>query len=177
MARKEAKEAGSKRYYGKPCKYGHGTVRYTSTGNCVECCRLNAEKWLNSNKEKSKTTKAKYSLNNKEKLNKQTKEWHKNNKQRGMLKAAKTRSKALGIPFNLSIEDIAIPDACPIFGISLFFTDGGRTDNTPSLDKIKPELGYVKGNVRVVSWRANRLKCDGSLEEFESIVRYLKENT
>lgn len=109
--------------------------------------------------------------------NKRASLWHKRNKHKSMCTVAKARARAQGLPFNLEPEDIVFPDTCPILGIPLFFTDGGRTDNTPSLDKLKPELGYVKGNVCVISWRANRLKCDGSLEEFENIVKYLKDNT
>ena len=31
---------------------------------------------------------------------------------------------------------------------------------SPSLDRIKPHIGYIRGNVRVISYQANRIKCD-----------------
>ena len=36
----EAAKAGQKRFQGKPCQYGHPGVRYTTSGQCVECCEL-----------------------------------------------------------------------------------------------------------------------------------------
>jgi hypothetical protein len=35
-------------------------------------------------------------------------------------------------------------------------------------------LGYVKGNVQIVSRRGNRIKSDGSLEDHIKVVEYLK---
>lgn len=40
-ARTEAKSKGLKRYVGEPCPHGH-TERFTSTGKCCECKRLDA---------------------------------------------------------------------------------------------------------------------------------------
>lgn len=50
------------------------------------------------------------------------------------------------------------------------------SDNSPSIDRLVPHKGYVKGNVRVVSNRANRFKQDCTLEEMELIFKYMKEN-
>lgn len=36
----EARAAGLPRYNGKPCEKGHGTERYSSGGDCVECNRM-----------------------------------------------------------------------------------------------------------------------------------------
>ena len=46
-------------------------------------------------------------------------------------------------------DDIVIPSHCPVLGIPLFQTLGkkGGGDHSPSLDKVRPELGYVPGNV------------------------------
>jgi hypothetical protein len=41
--------------------------------------------------------------------------------------------------------------------------------NSPTIDRIDPRLGYVPGNVHVVSHRANRIKNNATLEEFEKI--------
>jgi hypothetical protein len=38
IKRMAAARAGKMMYYtGKPCKYGHTTGRYTSTGACIQC--------------------------------------------------------------------------------------------------------------------------------------------
>lgn len=94
-----------------------------------------------------------------------------------LLTAAKRRAKRAGIPFALTIKDITIPDKCPVLGIPIFSNDGirGATDNSPSLDRIIPNLGYVPGNVRVISYRANAIKRDASLFELEAVVRYVRD--
>ena len=78
-----------------------------------------------------------------------------------------TKSRAIknNTPFNLTIEDFEIPRYCPVFGIPLFVSRLHPSNNSPSIDKIIPELGYVKGNTWIISMRANRLKSDLSKEE------------
>ena len=98
-----------------------------------------------------------------------------------MLFAAKDRAKKRGIEFSIEESDIIIPDVCPIFRIPLFFMPHGNAKvgyvdpNTPTLDRIDNSKGYVKGNVWIISWRANRLKNDATIEELETIVVALKE--
>lgn len=115
-----------------------------------------------------------------DKRNKRTRDWHRNNPSRSYMIAARKRAKDQGVAFNLEEHDIIFPSNCPVLGIPIILekTNGPRhrTDNTPSLDRIKPLEGYIKGNVHVISWRANRLKNDASLEELEKIVEYMKNN-
>jgi len=83
-----------------------------------------------------------------------------------LLQYARTRAGKEGLPFNLVLADIAIPNRCPIFPhVILRANAGTRGDDSPTLDKIVPKLGYVKGNVQVISWRANRMKSDATLSE------------
>ena len=87
----------------------------------------------------------------------------------------KSRAKLHNIEFNLDKEDIVIPDVCPVLGTPLVVTINGRTDNTPTIDKIIPSKGYVKGNVKVISWLANMLKRDCTDPVvFEKIAIYLR---
>lgn len=86
---------------------------------------------------------------------------------------AKKRAKELVLPFNLDLEDILIPTVCPLLGITIEKGVGTYTDNSPTLDRIFPHLGYVKGNVWVVSMRANRIKQDASLEELFILCKNL----
>ncbi|UOF81207.1 restriction endonuclease pacI-beta-alpha-metal hnh motif 1.97A [Caudoviricetes sp.] len=46
-------------------------------------------------------------------------------------------------------------------------------DNSPSVDRLVPHLGYVPGNVRVISWRANILRRDATTRELKKLVKYL----
>lgn len=83
--------------------------------------------------------------------------------------AAKTRAKRDGIPFDISSKDIKKPVRCPIFRIRLNCNGTGRgygaKPDVSSLDRIRPAKGYVRGNVQVVSWRANRAKSHLTPEE------------
>lgn len=69
----------------------------------------------------------------------------------------KASAKKLNLPFNLVEADLSVPEYCPVLGIPLQPALKGLSSNTPTVDRIIPEKGYVKGNVAVVSWRANRL--------------------
>jgi hypothetical protein len=89
-----------------------------------------------------------------------------------MLQEAKVRAKAKGIPFGISESDIPIPLACPVLGISLIVGGVTRSDFSPSIDRVDQTKGYVSGNVRVISWRANRLKNDASVDELRRLVAY-----
>lgn len=88
----------------------------------------------------------------------------------------KNSAKSRGLEFNLTIEDVTFPKVCPVLGIELTYrVSGKRQFDTPSLDRIDNTKGYIKGNVAIISWKANSLKRDGSLTDFESIVRYIKD--
>lgn len=88
-------------------------------------------------------------------------------------------AKKQGIPFTISIDDVVVPEFCPVLGIKIEPGRQGKgkgiEDNSPSLDKFIPELGYVPGNIAVISWRANRLKHNATTNELEKVVNWMKE--
>jgi hypothetical protein len=90
-----------------------------------------------------------------------------------LLSGIKCRCKKRGFEYNLTSDDVHIPELCPILGIPLFRSTNVRTNNSPTVDRIDNSRGYVKGNVHVISWRANRLKNDGTYEELKAIVDHL----
>ncbi|WP_157272528.1 hypothetical protein [Azonexus hydrophilus] len=106
--------------------------------------------------------------------------WRKNaaeNYEKYMLDNVRRRSKAKGWEFNLTIEDIVIPEFCPVLGVKLdvsIAVIGTRNQFAPSLDRVDNSKGYVKGNVRVISWKANQLKSDASLDDLKAIVAYIE---
>lgn len=108
-----------------------------------------------------------------ERTNQKSKEWRRKNPEKALLIHAKARAKSKGIPFELTVSDIVIPDTCPVLGIPL--VSGGKGEpGLPSLDRILPERGYVPGNVAVISYRANMLKNQSSLTELKKLVIWLE---
>lgn len=84
---------------------------------------------------------------------------------------AKTRATRKGREFNIEIEDIVIPDLCPVFGVPLV----EETEYAPSIDRIDSSKGYIKGNIQIISRRANLLKNNATIEELEMVINFLKE--
>jgi hypothetical protein len=81
--------------------------------------------------------------------------------------AIKNRAITDNLPFDLELSDVyPFPTHCEVFGIELMKKKGrGPSLNSPTIDRMIPARGYVKGNVRIISQRANLLKRDRSLEE------------
>jgi hypothetical protein len=93
--------------------------------------------------------------------------------------SAKIRAKKSGIEFNLKIDDIKIPKLCPILDIELNINLGESINrkprfNAPSLDRINSDLGYVKGNVSIMSYKANVLKKDGTSSEHLEVAEFME---
>jgi hypothetical protein len=84
----------------------------------------------------------------------------------------KARAKRQHIPFNIELSDIVLPDVCPVLGIPIILFSS--SDNSPSVDKFIPDLGYVKGNINIISKRANRIKDNASIEEVEKLLEWMK---
>lgn len=88
----------------------------------------------------------------------------------------KQSAKSRQIPFDLTLlelYDLSFPITCPILGMPLKFNRGTAQDDSFSIDRIDSTLGYCINNIHVISWRANRLKNDATLEELQKISNYL----
>lgn len=120
-------------------------------------------------------TQKRYADKNKEKLKGKVIEWQKRNPKSVLLHQAKTRAKRNGVPFSITVNDFEIPDVCPALGIPVFKGDGVMHDGSPSLDRKDNALGYVPGNVYVVSWRANNLKKDATADELRAIADWMED--
>jgi hypothetical protein len=127
-----------------------------------------------SDREKFKARSQKWRADNRDQLLKTLAAYKRKKPEYVMLIAARYRAKKTGVAFNLRLRDIYIPLVCPVLGIFLNPGTEKWAPSSPSLDRIKPHLGYVRGNVRVISWRANNLKRDGTAEEFERIAAYIR---
>lgn len=85
---------------------------------------------------------------------------------------AKRRAVKQGLEFNLELEDVVIPLYCPVLGY-LLKPLSGDPRTSPSLDRIDNKKGYIKGNVAVISHRANTLKGDATPTEIAQLHWWL----
>lgn len=77
--------------------------------------------------------------------------------------------------FNIRYDEVEWNDFCPVLNIKLNWLSEGRPqDNTPSFDRTDSDLGYVSGNVVVMSWRANKLKNNATREELIALADYIE---
>lgn len=113
-----------------------------------------------------------------EKSNAKAREWRRNNPDYMLHHHAKRRAERDGTEFSITREDIpAIPDICPIALIPIHFKEipsKGPSDNSPTLDRIDPNRGYTKDNIRILSHKANRWKSNMTIEDVERILAYMK---
>lgn len=107
---------------------------------------------------------------------KYTAEWNRRNPVRSLLAGTKARAKKRGIEFSITDEDIHLPEFCPVLGLRLtrLLGGSGQRDSSPTIDRLDPNKGYVKGNCFIISWRANRLKSNGTADEHEKIAAYMR---
>lgn len=104
--------------------------------------------------------------------NKYCQERRRENPKTTILVSAKSRAKKRNFPFNITQKDFSIPKYCPVLGIKINVL--ADDDSSPSLDKVDPKLGYIKGNINIISQRANRLKNDSTINDLIAIIKYME---
>lgn len=104
-----------------------------------------------------------------------TKALRRNNPEWAVWCSAKRGARARGIGFKLKKEDVQIPKRCPVLGIPLEMGVKKFHAGSPTLDRINSKRGYVKGNVWVISHRANMIKSNATLAELKLLVKALEE--
>lgn len=91
---------------------------------------------------------------------------------------ARSRAKKGNYPFSIEQGDVKELmfnlDYCPALGIKINWEADKLEDNSPTLDKIVPELGYVKGNIAVISAKANRIKSNATADDIGKVYCWLK---
>jgi hypothetical protein len=94
-------------------------------------------------------------------------------KQREKFRLKKYHAKRIGWEWSIEFQDIVWNTHCPILGVELDYFSESIKENSPSFDQIDAGKGYVAGNVHIISWRANRIKNNGTSEEHRKIADYL----
>lgn len=93
------------------------------------------------------------------------------------LTTIKDRNRQRGFFNNITAEDLLpLPKYCPVRGVELHY-GGPIGDDNASVDRIDNSKGYERGNVAVISLRANKLKSTGTLDEIEALASYMREKT
>ena len=148
---------------------------------CDECSPLTPKEitaqYRKRNPNKIREQTKRYAEQNPEKLREIALRSHHKNPKRKLLNLARSRARKNNMDFNIVSEDIEIPSICPVLGIEIIVGGGtGFSDSSPTIDRIDNSKGYIKDNVKVISWRANRIKCDATIQELRAIVNYMSSN-
>lgn len=136
----------------------HPDKPYYCKDLCQRCYAvLNHKRYYQANVNKVQTSNKQYIRNRPE--------WY-------LWRIAKARAKKFGHDFTIDISDVKIPPLCPVLEIPLVPFSGRHSHNSPSIDRIDNSKGYVKDNVIVVSFRANSLKRDATLDELTKLANF-----
>jgi len=122
---------------------------------CKKCNTTKSKRGQGRNVEKTRETKTRYRLLNRE---------------RTLWLSAKRRARDNNLKFDIELSDVVIPDVCPYLGTTITNVLGTDNISNPSIDRIIPELGYVKGNIEVISKLANMMKSSASKEQLISFA-------
>ena len=182
-SRKAALLQGQIKFFtGKPCKYGHIAHRYVKSGNC-SACATNSYKTLRETRgwqHVPKTAAAIKRWTNSAKGRAARDAWRSRNPKlrwvTSTLTSCKRRAKVRGLACNLTNAYLRgiTPDECPVFGTPFSFVGNEVASSTsPSLDRLDPALGYVEGNVVVISMKANSIKSAYGADDIRRVADWL----
>lgn len=149
FSKEAAREMKSKRFFSlKPCPSGHVGWRYARDGSCCECASPSTP-----------------TMGGMEHLV-------------VLVSGARARAARKGLAFDLTVEDVQSiwpsDNCCPVLGTPFKRALGsqGSSPTSPTLDRICPEKGYVRGNLIVVSALANRIRNDASVQEIKKVAAF-----
>ena len=91
----------------------------------------------------------KYWKENKESINERRNSKKLKDPRKALLMSSKARAKSKNLEWELTLEDVTIPDLCPVLGIPLFPSKGLPGPNSPTLDRFDNTKGYTKTNTTV----------------------------
>jgi len=114
--------------------------------------------------------------NNKQLVLEKNKQWRdsEDGTKNRMIHRSLQRAREKGYEHSISIDDILIPNECPVLHIPFCSgTKSGGYWNTPSIDRKDSTKGYTKDNIQIISMRANTMKSDASVEELVKFARWV----
>lgn len=100
------------------------------------------------------------------------KSWHRDPK-RKIFQSAKSRALRRGIEFSIDLTDIILPDLCPILGVPFIQGTKSSYEQVHSIDRVDNTKGYIKGNIQIISKKANSMKNSGTPEELLKLADWI----
>jgi len=166
------------------CKQEKSTSEFTFNKNtkdkltvwCKSCCKLARDTYYIQNKESIQKRQKEWREKTSDYRREKKKQKHREDPRKLMLYSARHRAKHKGLDFNIELDDIVIPDVCPVLGMPLILYQDSQQRTSPSLDRIDPTKGYTKGNIQVISWFANTMKQDANSSELLKFAEWIFEN-
>lgn len=114
----------------------------------------------------------KYRETHREEINIKSAKWKEANSQKHLWSSAKYRATKKGLEFNLDVSDIIIPKFCPYLETELTSDKlRGHLDTHMSVDRIDSSKGYIKGNIEIISYKANAMKQDATKEQLITFAK------
>lgn len=68
---------------------------------------------------------------------------------------------------------MVVPTHCPILGIPICVLSKSH-DHSATIDRVDNSRGYIRGNVAVISMRANQIKGNGTSEELRKVAQFME---
>lgn len=183
-SRAEAKTLGVSYYMSsKLCPKNHKAYRHTANGACAQCQSNKTLQYLEAHGITDRTQRD-HNWNHSDKGKTAKQKWKdKDIRWAWVVSAvggARQRSRAKNLMFDLDNNYIyaMLPETCPVLGNTIIYDNKrGYRPDSPSIDRIDPSKGYVKGNVAVISFRANMIKSDAGVFELEKVLAWLQKQT
>lgn len=146
----------------------------TRKDNAIACKKYR-RKMTEAQKEKKRIRQRKWNEKNKLRLAELARSYRRAYPADRILKASKQSAKKKGLEHSIMVADLLpLPEFCPVFGFKLDYNLSKFGETSPSIDRINNEKGYVKGNIVIVSWKANALKKNGTIQDFQRLIDFYK---
>jgi len=154
-----------------------GKLKVYRSSYCKKCDKKRAKKIKDSKEYKEKSNAKRRVCNSTpeeiERRRREKRKYFEKYPEKHLFSRAKLRAKKKGYEFSLEVSDIIIPEKCPILNVPLKLGTRENYEYTPSLDRIDNSKGYIKGNIQVISKKANSMKNSASVEELKAFSAWI----
>lgn len=142
--------------------------------SCKECKKQQDKNYYIKNKEKINNRGKAYHYEYRTIMNAKMRRYYKKNPLKTMLVNARLRAKRKNLEFNITEKDLIIPKRCPVLDIPIKIGVGTVCENSPSIDRINNSVGYIPGNVIIISFKANTIKNNATINELQKVIDFYR---